>query len=126
VTELSDYKRLVEAPMISSYEARIRSLSDEIQRLRDALSEVELAKMPGQARAIAAQTLRPAPTEAQLIIARELVREKPSTSYIQRKMGLGYNHATRIMERLEAEGLVSAPASNGMRSIQQKTNETQK
>lgn len=36
------------------------------------------------------------------------------TSYVQRKMGIGYNHAAAILEHLEAE-FVTPPDSNGER-----------
>ncbi|GAA4657672.1 hypothetical protein GCM10023262_00880 [Bartonella pachyuromydis] len=33
---------------------------------------------------------------------------KVSTSYIQRRLGIGYNHAASLIERMEAEGVISA------------------
>jgi len=55
------------------------------------------------------------PTEAELATAYNFLLEKPSTSYIQRKMGIGYNHACAIMETLENEGAISLPDANGKR-----------
>lgn len=51
--------------------------------------------------------------------ARDLVRTdgKASTSYIQRKLGLGYGQAAAIVERLEADGVVSSADQNGKRTI---------
>ena len=48
-----------------------------------------------------------------------LVRDtgKVSTSFIQRKLKLGYNRAARIIETMEFDGLVSAPDSKGQRSV---------
>ncbi len=40
-----------------------------------------------------------------------------STSYIQRKLSIGYNRAASIVERMEDEGLISAPNSAGKREI---------
>lgn len=37
------------------------------------------------------------------------------TSYIQRKMQIGYNHAARIMEVLEQRRFITAPDENGER-----------
>ncbi len=42
---------------------------------------------------------------------------KVSTSYIQRRLQIGYNRAARIIERMEEEGLVSAPNHQGKRDI---------
>lgn len=49
--------------------------------------------------------------------ARVFVREKPSTSYIQRRLMIGYNQAMDLMELFEHEGLVSKPNSAGMRTL---------
>ena len=58
-----------------------------------------------------------APT--QLEQAEQIVREagKGSTSLIQRKLGIGYNDAARLVEQLEAAGIVSAPDQAGKRTI---------
>ncbi|BCW87154.1 hypothetical protein sos41_02810 [Alphaproteobacteria bacterium SO-S41] len=42
---------------------------------------------------------------------------KVSTSYIQRRLQIGYNRAARIIERMEEEGLVTAPNHQGKRDI---------
>ena len=42
---------------------------------------------------------------------------KASTSYIQRRLSIGYNRAADIIERMEREGLVSAANSVGKRDI---------
>lgn len=42
---------------------------------------------------------------------------KVSTSYIQRRLGIGYNRAASIIERMEEEGLISAPNHVGKREI---------
>ncbi|TYC64289.1 DNA translocase FtsK [Rhodobacterales bacterium] len=40
-----------------------------------------------------------------------------STSYIQRRLGIGYNRAATLVERMENEGLVGAPNHVGKREI---------
>ncbi|WP_224816867.1 DNA translocase FtsK [Hasllibacter sp. MH4015] len=42
---------------------------------------------------------------------------KCSTSYIQRKLGIGYNKAARLVEQMEEQGLVSAANHVGKREI---------
>ena len=40
-----------------------------------------------------------------------------STSYVQRRLGIGYNRAASLIERMEKEGLISPPNSGGKREI---------
>ncbi len=42
---------------------------------------------------------------------------KASTSYIQRRLQIGYNRAASIMERMEDEGIVGQPNHAGKREI---------
>ncbi|MCX6111764.1 MAG: DNA translocase FtsK 4TM domain-containing protein [Proteobacteria bacterium] len=42
---------------------------------------------------------------------------KTSISYIQRRLGIGYNRAANIMEQMEKNGVVSAELSSGRREI---------
>jgi len=51
--------------------------------------------------------------------AADLVIQKGqcSVSMVQRYLRVGYNRASRIVEQMEREGLVSAPGSGGMRKV---------
>ncbi|MET3559389.1 S-DNA-T family DNA segregation ATPase FtsK/SpoIIIE [Bartonella japonica] len=42
---------------------------------------------------------------------------KASTSYIQRRLGIGYNRAASLIERMEEEGIISAANHAGKREI---------
>ncbi len=42
---------------------------------------------------------------------------KASTSYLQRRLSIGYNRAADLIERMEQEGLVSPPSGNGRRQV---------
>jgi len=42
---------------------------------------------------------------------------KASTSYIQRRLQIGYNKAASLMERMEKEGVVAPPNHAGKREI---------
>lgn len=51
--------------------------------------------------------------------AKEVILQdnKTSISYLQRKLGIGYNKSASLIEALEQEGFLSAPNSKGERSI---------
>jgi DNA segregation ATPase FtsK/SpoIIIE, S-DNA-T family len=48
------------------------------------------------------------------IVARE---RRATTSYIQRRLQIGYNRAARLIERMEEEQVVSKPNHKGVREI---------
>ena len=52
--------------------------------------------------------------KAVAIVARE---RKVSTSYIQRRLQIGYNRAASLMERMELEGIVGQANHAGKREI---------
>ena len=43
--------------------------------------------------------------------------KKVSTSYVQRRLGVGYNKAATLIERMEQEGVISSPNGQGKRVI---------
>lgn len=43
--------------------------------------------------------------------------KKPTISYIQRRLGIGYNKAATLIERMETEGIISTPDASGKRHI---------
>jgi DNA segregation ATPase FtsK/SpoIIIE, S-DNA-T family len=43
--------------------------------------------------------------------------KKVSTSYVQRRLQIGYNKAASLIERMEKEGLISSPNAQGKREI---------
>lgn len=61
--------------------------------------------------------MRPESTPEMIERARQFVLEKPSTSYVQRKLMIGYNHASELMEHFEEQGLISKPNSAGLRTV---------
>jgi S-DNA-T family DNA segregation ATPase FtsK/SpoIIIE len=52
--------------------------------------------------------------KALAIVARD---RKPTVSYIQRRLEIGYNRAARLIERMEEEGVISKPNHQGKREI---------
>ncbi|MDE3114688.1 MAG: DNA translocase FtsK 4TM domain-containing protein [Pseudomonadota bacterium] len=52
--------------------------------------------------------------KALAIVARD---RKVSTSYIQRRLEIGYNRAARLIERMEEEGVISRPNHKGAREV---------
>ena len=55
--------------------------------------------------------------QAMAIVIRD---KRASTSYIQRRLKIGYNKAATLIERLEEEGIISAPNHAGKRTILRK------
>lgn len=49
-----------------------------------------------------------------MIVARD---RKCSTSYIQRKLAIGYNKAARLVEQMEDQGVVSAANHVGKHEV---------
>jgi S-DNA-T family DNA segregation ATPase FtsK/SpoIIIE len=52
--------------------------------------------------------------QAVAVVCRE---RKASTSFVQRHLQIGYNRAARIIERMEAEGIVTAANHVGKREV---------
>jgi S-DNA-T family DNA segregation ATPase FtsK/SpoIIIE len=52
--------------------------------------------------------------KALAIVARE---RKATTSYIQRRLQIGYNRAARLIERMEEEDVISKPNHKGVREV---------
>ena len=42
---------------------------------------------------------------------------RPSISYLQRRLGIGYNRAANLIERMEEEGIVSKQNTMGKRRV---------
>ena len=52
--------------------------------------------------------------KALAIVARE---RKATTSYIQRRLQIGYNRAATLIERMEEDGVISSPNHKGVREV---------
>ncbi len=46
-----------------------------------------------------------------------LTTKKTSISFLQRQLGIGYNKSANIIEKMEKEGILSAPDSSGKRNL---------
>ena len=46
-----------------------------------------------------------------------ITSERPSISFLQRQLGIGYNKSANLIERMEKAGVVSAPDSQGKRVV---------
>ncbi|MCM1294543.1 MAG: DNA translocase FtsK [Muribaculaceae bacterium] len=53
-------------------------------------------------------------SQAKEVVLRD---KKPTISYIQRRLSIGYNKAATFIERMEEEGIISAPDANNKRHI---------
>ncbi len=52
--------------------------------------------------------------QAKEIVVRD---KKPTISYLQRRLAIGYNKAAGLIERMEQDGIVSAPDASGKRQV---------
>ena len=52
--------------------------------------------------------------QAKEIVIRD---KKPTISYLQRRLGIGYNKAAGLIERMEQDGILSEPDANNKRHI---------
>ena len=52
--------------------------------------------------------------KAVMIVRRD---KKPSISYVQRQLRIGYNRAATLIEKMEEEGIISAPNISGKREV---------
>ncbi len=64
----------------------------------------------------------PSPEDVEDVLYDEAVKivledQRPTISYVQRKLRIGYQRAARLIEAMEEQGIVSAPANNGNREI---------
>jgi len=53
-------------------------------------------------------------TKAVQVVVRD---KKASTSYVQRRLSIGYNRAATLIERMEEEGIISRPNAKGQREV---------
>nr|WP_268795175.1 DNA translocase FtsK [Pseudoalteromonas sp. R3] len=53
-------------------------------------------------------------SEAEAIVIRS---KNALVSSLQRSLRIGYNRATRLIEAMEAKGIVTAPGHNGVRDV---------
>ncbi|MDR1477061.1 MAG: hypothetical protein LBI17_02950, partial [Rickettsiales bacterium] len=49
-----------------------------------------------------------------------LASDRPSISYLQRQLGVGYNKSANLIEKMQANGILSAPDSTGRRVVLRK------
>ncbi|MCD4502250.1 DNA translocase FtsK [Chromobacterium vaccinii] len=87
---------------------------DYVEGLLTGESEADDASADATAKAQAATETDPLYDEAVEIVLRT---RKPSISGVQRHLRIGYNRAARLIEEMEAAGIVSAMESNGNRTV---------
>ncbi|MBQ4106716.1 MAG: DNA translocase FtsK 4TM domain-containing protein [Lentisphaeria bacterium] len=69
---------------------------------------------PGAADSVIRKYLRPGDGERMYRALEIVINErKASTSYFQRRLGIGYNTAAELVDELERRGIISGPAAGG-------------
>ncbi len=102
-------------------------IDDEVRRVAEALRAQGQPLYVGDLLAAAeAAVVAPEPSappedpaealyrEAVALVCRE---QRASTSFLQRRLEIGYNRAARFIERMEEEGVVGAPSRTGRREV---------
>ncbi|WP_254894548.1 DNA translocase FtsK [Chromobacterium haemolyticum] len=87
---------------------------DYVEGLLTGESEAEEESAAATAKAQAASESDPLYDEAVEIVMRT---RKPSISSVQRHLRIGYNRAARLIEEMEAAGIISPMESNGNRTV---------
>ena len=65
---------------------------------------------------IAAKYLKPGDSDLMRKALEIIINErKASTSYLQRRLVIGYNRAAELMDQLEQRGIISAPLPGGQK-----------
>ena len=89
--------------------------SGEPNYIHDVLEESTAAILPGEApRDSNGEEADPLYDEAVAVVTET---RKASISYVQRRLKIGYNRAARMIEEMEASGVVSMVQSNGSREV---------
>jgi S-DNA-T family DNA segregation ATPase FtsK/SpoIIIE len=109
----------VHGPFVSDDEVEAISRFLAAQRAPQYLTGITDAPSDEEDRGPADDTPRGEGSEDLYTQAVRLVMEdgKASTSYVQRRLGIGYNRAADLIERMEDEGLIGPPGPQGRRPI---------
>jgi S-DNA-T family DNA segregation ATPase FtsK/SpoIIIE len=89
--------------------------SSEPDYVEDVLKENTSTVLPGEKPASGGGEETDALYDEAVMIVTET--RKASISYVQRRLKIGYNRAARMIEDMEAAGVVSAMQSNGSREV---------
>lgn len=93
---------------------KLQGQPDYIDEILDDEEEETPAAKGGEGNDSADGEKDPLYDEAVKIVVAE---RKASTSWVQRRLRIGYNRAARIVEAMEAAGLVGKPQQNGVREV---------
>lgn len=99
-------------------EKEIESIVSEIKQQRVCEYDEEFLLEEKEALDTSASSMN-VEDNADLACAKEIILNdrKTSVSYLQRRMGVGFNKAANIIEQLEEQGFLSAPNAKGVREI---------
>ncbi|GAA5095975.1 DNA translocase FtsK [Bartonella acomydis] len=105
----------VHGPFVADDEVEQVVMHLKAQALPDYLETITQEVTENDAEASLASPAADDPySQAVAIVLRD---RKASTSYVQRRLGIGYNRAASLIERMEEEGIISAANHAGKREI---------
>ena len=112
--------RRVHGPFVS--DAEVEKVVKELRKNKKSSYEVDLNIPQSVADNTSSNSILPFMEDTQEDLYQQAVKivlaeKRPTTSYIQRRLKIGYNKAASLIEQMEEDGIITAPNNQGKREI---------
>ena len=112
--------RRVHGPFVS--DAEVENVVKELRKNKKSSYEVDLNIPQSVADNTSSNSILPFMEDTQEDLYQQAVKivlaeKRPTTSYIQRRLKIGYNKAASLIEQMEEDGIITAPNNQGKREI---------